>query len=70
MSNQALPPRWFSGWRTRETPVVEDPADMGTAFGLDMSFGEVAPEPIAAAPSAEQPPGWVQRLTGRPKSAR
>jgi hypothetical protein len=70
MSNEATPSRWFSGWRMRETPVIDDPADMGTAFGLDMSFNEASHESKSAAPGADEQPGWVQRLTGRPKSTR
>ena len=69
MSNDATPHRWFSGWRTREAPIFDDPADMGTAFGLDLSMNEIAHEPAAAAATDEQQPGWVQRLTGRTKPA-
>lgn len=67
MSNDATPHRWFTGWRAREVQAVDDPADMGTAFGLDLSLNEIPHEPPAAASAAERQPGWVQRLTGRPK---
>ena len=68
MSNDAIPHRWFSGWRTQQTPALDDPADMGTAFGLDLSLSELPHESVAAE-QAERQPGWVQRLTGRPKPA-
>ena len=38
-----------------------EPADMGTAFGLDASFGAVEYEP----PSQPQSPSWEQRLNRR-----
>ena len=69
MSNDATPRRWFSGWRTREAPDVDDPADMGTAFGLDLSLNELPHEAAAAAGADGQSPGWMQRLTGRHKPA-
>ena len=61
--NKAAPsPRWFSGWRAAERPVQDDPADLGTAFGLDLSLNELIHEP--------QPPrrrSWMQRLALRRK---
>ena len=67
MSNDANPHRWFTGWRTREAPVVDDPADMGTAFGLDLSLNELPHEAGAVAAGDGPSPGWMQRLTGRHK---
>ena len=67
MSNEATPARWFSGWRVREAPVFDDPADMGTAFGLDLSLTEIHHEPAATAVPPGRQPGWVRRLTRRPK---
>ncbi|HEY9239467.1 MAG TPA: hypothetical protein VIP10_11560 [Burkholderiaceae bacterium] len=43
-----------------------DPADMGTAFGLDASFGPVDAEPSPpVAPGAPAPVPWEHRLTRR-----
>ena len=68
MSSKAAPPqRWFASWRfARPAPSV-DPADYGTAFGLEMSLEDEA----AAAPPApvERRPGWVRRLARRRPSA-
>ena len=60
---RASPPqRWFAGWRSAKQPAYgSDPADLGTAFGLDMSLMETPAEPIAA----ERRPGWMRRLTAR-----
>ncbi len=69
MSNEPTPPRWFSGWRTRQAPDYDDPADMGTAFGLDLSLSEIPHEPVAATAAPGLEPGWVRRLTGRSKPA-
>ena len=43
-----------------------DPADMGTAFGLDASFGPIGeePVPIYGSPCASSLP-WEHRLTRR-----
>jgi hypothetical protein len=65
--NKAAPAhRWFAGWRATERPVQDDPADLGTAFGLDMSLNELVHEPPMPAPSARRA-GWMQRLAGRSK---
>jgi hypothetical protein len=66
--NKAAPPhRWFAGWRATERPVQDDPADLGTAFGLDMSLNELTHEPPPA--TSERRVGWMQRLAGRSKPA-
>ncbi|MDP2005792.1 MAG: hypothetical protein Q8K45_08950 [Rubrivivax sp.] len=65
---KAVPPqRWFSVWRSTDRPApCTDAADMGTAFGLDMSLLDHTPEPPAA---AERRPGWMHRLTTRSRTA-
>jgi hypothetical protein len=55
--------RWFGSWRSVERPAQDDPADLGTAFGLDLSLSELPHEPLPAA----RRPGWVQRLAERRK---
>jgi hypothetical protein len=61
--------RWFSGWRADGRPAEVDPADFGTAFGLDLSLNELQHEAAAAPPSPSRRPGWVQRLADRRKPA-
>ena len=55
--------RWFAAWRSAERPAQDDPADLGTAFGLDLSLNEMQHEPAPA----ERRPGWVRRLAARRK---
>ncbi len=68
MSSKAVSShRWFSPWRSGPRPVPDaDPADLGTAFGLDLSMSEQAPLPASA---SERRPGWVRRLTSRRRAA-
>ncbi|MDO9092258.1 MAG: hypothetical protein Q7U99_06465 [Rubrivivax sp.] len=62
MDKATASPRWFSGWRTPVAPAQADPADLGTAYGLDMSLHELQAAPAPASTVARQP-GWMQRLT-------
>lgn len=65
-SKTALPQRWFASWRPTARPAPDtDPADLGTAFGLDLSMSEPATHP---AEPVERRPGWVQRMTDRRRS--
>jgi len=60
MSKSTLTQRWFTGWRSAPESDIDDLADQGTAFGLDMSMDERSHEP---APVQVQPgAGWAQRL--------
>ena len=68
MSTKAAPHRWFAGWRSADRPPRDDPADLGTAFGLDMSLDPDWVESRSPAPVTRQP-GWVQRLTSRRRQA-
>lgn len=63
-SKAVIPQRWFSAWRSagRRAPDT-DPADLGTAYGLEMSMLDTPAEP--AAPAADPRPAWVRRLTAR-----
>jgi hypothetical protein len=76
MSKAATPSRWFSGWRTAQRPMQDDPADLGTAFGLEMSLNDAAVEAAIQAARSDAPklattrrPGLMQRLTGRRRTA-
>jgi hypothetical protein len=65
MSNSTAPHRWYHGWRASPPPVAEqDPADLGTAFGLDLSLRELRHEAPDTA-NAHGQPGWMSRLTRR-----
>lgn len=55
---------WYAPWRN-SAAEHDDAADLGTAFGLDMSMPD--PDDIdAQAPARkDSEPGWVQRWTTR-----
>lgn len=59
-------PRWYAPWRQGEKRLADDPADLGTAFGLDLSL---TPESTKAEPPEDSQPGWMQRLVARRKPA-
>lgn len=47
--------------RTRRTPRAPDPADMGTAFGLDYILDQAAGEALAADVATAAPGDWFRR---------
>jgi hypothetical protein len=66
MNKAAAPPRWYAPWRA-EPRVEQDAADLGTAFGLDLSLDEGASALDAPAPRAagrRWMPRW--RTAGKP----
>ena len=65
MQHDASPNRWFHAWRPQTRLAQPDLADLGTAFGLDASFGDTPPAPPHAPPPAKT--GWMQRLSARGK---
>jgi hypothetical protein len=65
MSKAVNPQRWFAAWRGNASQAQQDPADLGTAFGLDMSLVDTVQE-LPPAPPERRPP-WVQRLGWRRK---
>jgi hypothetical protein len=61
------PTRWYAAWRSRPVaPAHPDPADCGTAFGLDLSIPGDETPPRAAAPA---PTGWRARWAWRRRAA-
>ncbi len=65
MNKLAPPNRWFAPWRAASTPL-DDPADLGTAFGLDLSMAPPAgPGGADAARSTARRGGWVRRWMAR-----
>jgi hypothetical protein len=60
--------RWFRLWRNADRPAPDtDPADLGTAFGLEMSLLEPPADPPA--PAATHGPAWMHRFTARRRPA-
>ena len=63
MSESPRPFRLFDVWRRRsDDSVRSEPADVGTAFGLELSM---LPDDVPAAAGGCQPPGtgWWRRLS-------
>lgn len=61
------PNRWFAAWRVRPAaPAALDPADCGTAFGLDLSLPGEEPAARPAPPAAQ---GWRARWARRRRAA-
>jgi hypothetical protein len=72
MSHAASTPRWYTPWRAAApADSAIDAADLGTAFGLDMSIDTFQPdEPVRRAkPMPAARAGWVARLSLRRKPA-
>ena len=60
MNDADRSPRWFHPWRSEPVPAAEDPADLGTAFGLDLSLQRE--HEAATAPAAAADTGWLPYL--------
>ncbi len=69
MAKPETPSRWFSNWRTPAAVPEHDPADLGTAFGLDLSLEDELPRPAAPAKPAARQVGWMSRLAARRRTA-
>lgn len=64
MSESSVPMRLFNLWRRRAgSSAASEPADLGTAFGLELSLLPDEDE-APAAPHPQSP--WWQRLLQRP----
>jgi hypothetical protein len=62
MNKPANSARWYQPWRRAETRE-QDPADLGTCYGLELTL---AADPAPAKPAAPaRRGGWVQRLTSK-----
>lgn len=67
MDKPSKTPGLFQRLRARRAASVEDAADMGTAFGMEMSLGGNTPMPSVAA--ASRAPRWLRRFAARGRSA-
>jgi hypothetical protein len=69
MNKLASPYRWYTPWRPAADPL-DDPADLGTAFGLDLSMAP--PAGATGLDDATPDPhrgGWVQRWVARRRAS-
>jgi hypothetical protein len=62
---------WFAGRNASDRPAEDDPADHGTAFGLDLSLLQPLDEPADTSlpPATDAESNWVTRLLARRKPA-
>lgn len=63
MDKSDAPRRWFGLWRAAERSLEDDPADLGTAFGLDLSLSELDGGDEPPPQASEGKAGWIQRMT-------
>jgi hypothetical protein len=64
-------PPWYAPWRSAAEPsAADDPADLGTAFGLDLSLDPMPRAADDAAAAPEDDARWVQRPDARRKTGR
>lgn len=57
---------FLSRLRARRAPAAVEPADYGTAFGLELTYDDVpAPAALPAGGASPAGTGWWRRLRGR-----
>lgn len=61
--------RWFGFWRGAGRSAQDDPADLGTAFGLDLSLSGLAVDTAARPAPMDGDQGWMQRVLARRRPA-
>lgn len=70
MTKAASALRWLDALRSSRRQPQDDPADVGTAFGLDLSLSLIErPGSAAGAAPATARKGWLQRLRRRGNDA-
>ena len=69
MKKAALPARWYHAWQPRRTEADDDAADMGTAFGLDMSIPDDVAEALPSGAATRRDTGFMARWNNRRKTA-
>jgi len=57
---------FLARWLRDATASEPEPADLGTAFGLDISVQPLLDEPATAAVDVH-PGGWLERMRLRPR---
>lgn len=69
MKKAESPARWYHPWQSQRAQDDDDAADMGTAFGLDMSISDEAADAATRTAAAARDPGFLARWTHRRKTA-
>jgi hypothetical protein len=61
MSKTLKTPGILQRWLARRAPAFDDAADLGTAFGLEVSLDRPEQVPVLAAPAPSRAPGRALR---------
>lgn len=69
MNKADAPHRWYHPWRAASSAREVDAADLGTAFGLEVSLEEMSALESASAPSPLRKPSWIPRWATRGKAS-
>jgi hypothetical protein len=70
MKKADTPARWYHAWQRQRPEVDDDAADMGTAFGLDMSIPDDLDQTVAInAVATRRDSGFMARWNNRRKTA-
>ena len=69
MKKADAPARWYHAWQTQRAEVDDDAADMGTAFGLDMSIADDDAKPASRSTAKGSGASFMARWTNRRKTA-
>lgn len=69
MKKAESPARWYQPWQSQRAKDDDDAADMGTAFGLDMSISDEAADAAALTAAATRDQGFMARWNNRRKTA-
>jgi hypothetical protein len=69
MKKAESPARWYHAWQPRRAEAEDDAADMGTAFGLDMSIPDDIVVPPPGGQAARRDTGFMARWNNRRKTA-
>lgn len=70
MKKAESPARWYHAWQPQRAKDDDDAADMGTAFGLDMTIpDDLAPTAASNAVATQRDIGFMARWNNRRKTA-
>jgi hypothetical protein len=57
----------FGFGRISKAPVVQDAADLGTCFGMEVTLDQADQETTTAGNPPAAQGSWIRRLAGRPE---
>ena len=65
MNIRTRPSRLFGLLRASRAPAMPDPADLGTAFGMEVTLDQMPEAAVAPIGEPTAQSGWIHRWTGR-----